>query len=169
VKESEALFKQLREQDPAKEVDLMESISGATGKILTDENIQSNVQEFIQYLPPDKVAKLSKLKITVGVLDWALGDYRGNGHIALDPFKLKTEIQAKRTTFHELMHLCHLEGSGDFRAAIREHFFNRTKGKKRSSGWLRQRGRVELGSSGDAEQDKKLASVSCPEEVVARK
>ncbi|HXG49093.1 MAG TPA: hypothetical protein VNO52_15825 [Methylomirabilota bacterium] len=121
------LREELKEANPARAKDVISSISGADSETgLTADKINAAVQEFLDYVPPALVARLPKISIDVKALPDANGSYwKGRMELRTD----LSQSELKRVVHHEMMHWIHLDGSPEYRAAIKTHFEARTAGE----------------------------------------
>jgi hypothetical protein len=128
----QSLRDELKETDPADAQRLIKFIKGAQpAGAMSDANIQAAVQEFVDFVPPETLARLPKLQIVVKRSANFLGQYGMGGAVDLNAELLAEDPdRARRTIFHELMHWLHREGFQDFRDAIADHFAERTAGER---------------------------------------
>jgi hypothetical protein len=124
-----ALREELKELAPAKAQDVIATMHGKQHGTLTKANMQKEVQEFLDLLPPSLVAKLPKLHLEADIFA-ANGEYRMGGRVRAHVKLNHDAEETHRVLFHELMHWVHLEGPKWYRDAIAKHFEARTAGEK---------------------------------------
>jgi hypothetical protein len=127
--EMTALREELKELAPAKAQDVIATMHGKQHGTLTKANMQQEVQQFLDLLPPSLVAKLPKLHLEANIFD-ANGDYRMGGRVRAHVKLNHDAEETHRVLFHELMHWVHLEGPQWYRDTIAKHFEARTAGEK---------------------------------------
>lgn len=122
----ERLLDQMRESNPVQEKDIVTRITGAKHSgHLTQSSIRSTVQEFLNFIPVETAAKLTKLQIRIRSTS-SLGSFGKGGEITINSHISPDRFKA--TLFHELAHWVHQDGPSDeFRQAVKSHFEDRTK------------------------------------------
>ena len=116
--------------NPVNQAAVLHSLVGtdASGNLST-ASVRQMLQDFLNFFPPDLLKSLPKLKIVVGRLDGANGEY-SDGRVALNYSRLLNDPdQLRKTFYHELMHWIHIEGPVAYRDAIYQHFKDRTAGE----------------------------------------
>jgi hypothetical protein len=121
------LVDELREDQPLQASQVVKQVNAPTAGTMGENAVVSTVQEFLDFLPPQKAKALPKLTITVKHVDDQAGSYLG-GNLMLDPYLSQPE--RRRVTFHELAHWLHMDGDPAYRELIKRHFRERTKGEK---------------------------------------
>ncbi len=124
-----ALREELKELAPAKAEDVIATMHGKQHGTLTKANMQKEVQEFLDLVPPSLVAKLPKLHLEADIFA-ANGEYRMGARVRVHVKLNHDAEETHRVLFHELMHWVHLEGPKWYRDAIAKHFEARTAGEK---------------------------------------
>ena len=91
-------------------------------------SIRQVAQNFLNFFPPELIAKLPKLKFLVGPMK-AVGSY-GDSRVKINwDHHTENPNDLITTIFHEMMHWIHLEGGQEYRDAIKKHFDERTAGE----------------------------------------
>lgn len=125
------LREQLKESNPADATRMIKYIKGAQPSgLLSSDSIQAMAQEFMDFVPEEKLQRLPKLKIDLVKSNSFMGQYGTGGKLDLNYQLLNDETRLRKTLFHELMHWLHREGDQDYRDAIQAHFDQRTAGEK---------------------------------------
>lgn len=120
----------LKVKNPVAAKDIIRSIEGVSIRTseFTRGDVVNTVQEFLNFIPPQKVMKLPGLRLEIANEPGANGSYNGKGLVKLSPNLNLPGL--KRVGFHELMHWLHMEGGPEFKELIRAHFEARTQGEK---------------------------------------
>jgi len=128
VTESEMrrFIEELKEDHPLQASQVLRQIVAGTTGTMSQSALTATVQEYLNFIPPQKAALLPKLNVTVKQEAGQLGSYL-NGQVKLDPGLVVSE--RRRVTFHELSHWLHMEGDQQYKNAIKKHFRDRTVGE----------------------------------------
>jgi hypothetical protein len=152
---------ELEEDYPLKASQVVKSLAGGTPAL--KQAALSDVQRFLNYVPPNVAASLHKLDVRLKGMPGNLnGEYIPGAGINLAETLRGTELRA--TTYHELTHWLHFNGPKEYRDAIRKHFRARTRGEaveqlagyeagtvgKKDRWYERYAGRVYPGASYDS-------------------
>lgn len=117
---------ELKEANPKQVSQVVTSTQGGSATQKLD--LHNDVQKFLDLVPPERIAGLHKLNLTLKSKAGENGHYSpGNGVTIGAHLK---GVEHTRVVFHELTHWLHMSGPAWYRDAIRDHFQKRTQGEK---------------------------------------
>lgn len=98
---------------------------------LAEDRVRAVIQEFVDLVPPQVVARLPDLAVSGCHAGDAFGSYSKGGILRLSVVLLRSEEKMRSTIFHELTHWVHRELPGDhpWVRKIKAHYEARTAGE----------------------------------------
>ena len=117
---------ELKEANPKQVSQVVTSTQG--GSALQKMDLHADVQRFLDLVPPDRVAGLHKLQLTLKSKAGENGHYSPGTGVTIGAHL--NGVEHTRVVFHELTHWLHMNGPEWYRESIREHFRKRTENEK---------------------------------------
>jgi hypothetical protein len=121
------LLDELQEDRPLPASQVLAQVNAPVAGLMNQSQITSQVQQFVNMVPPQKARVLPKITTTNKHVPGQLGSYL-NGQMTLEP--IMNAVESRRVVFHEMAHWLHLDGDPRWKEAVRQHFRDRTQGEK---------------------------------------
>jgi len=124
------LREELKESNPLQASQVLRDVVGGPG-VLSERGLKISFQQFVDFVPPEKLKALPKLRLETNNSRNEGGHYSpGTKTVVLSAANVKDADERQRVMFHEAMHWLHMEGSREFQKAITDHWEARTRGEK---------------------------------------
>lgn len=138
---------ELKEERPVEAERVVGEIRAPASGMFSKSKLQADLQEFLNFVPAEKVLnRVPKLRIALNSAKDEGGHYSPSTKtVVISKATVGTAEERRRVMFHELMHWLHMEGSEEFKKAIRDHFAKRTEGEivGRLPGYSAARGKTD--------------------------
>jgi hypothetical protein len=124
------LREELKEENPLDVSQIIRDVSAPVTGVLSETALRTSLQDFANFVPPDKLRQLPKLYLAINAATGEGGHYNpSTKSIVLSKVHTATAERRRAVMFHEAMHWLHMEGDKGFQKAIADHFNARTKGE----------------------------------------